>query len=377
MDQENNYNDDIIFSILVCLPAVEARKLRLVCKSWYHIIKSPAFIQSHLRKAKYGLICNKENGIDNTVHDDKILIREFNEKSKTIWSSCNGLVLLAQNVQTVKKHFLLITNPSTQEVMKLPTPYDHRDKDYSHVFGITYVASVKKYVVVHYFILKKPHRQSLSYLSRQSLSYSSRQSLSYSSEFGCETLGLGDDKWKRVYFVHKHTGMEFFSSRKVIFINDVAHMVVLEGIQPYLISMNMIDTKHDRRRMPDNHKDLFEIGGVLSYARLCNDADFEIWSLGDFRKGDWVLHTRIKTGVNGFAGPVLATLENGKILIATYYDYAATRQADVCYFVYDIQLKKTTYLEYKPQQTGCRLLSHVDSLVSCIETYNQGETSAT
>ncbi|KAL5731777.1 hypothetical protein ACHQM5_004475 [Ranunculus cassubicifolius] len=361
MDQENNYNDDIIFSILVCLPAVEARKFRLVCKSWYHIIKSPAFIQAHLRKAKYGLICNKESGIDNTVHDNKILIREFNEKSKTIWSSCNGLVLLAQHVQTIKKHVLLITNPATQEVMKLPTPYDHRVKDYSHVFGITYVALVKKYVVVHYFILEKGHPQSPS----------------YSSEFVCETLGLGDDKWKRVYFDRKDTEMEFFSSRKVTFINDVAHMVVLEGITPYLISMNMIDTKHDRRRMPDNHKDLFEIGGVLSYARVCNDADFEIWSLGDFRKGDWVLHTRIKTGVNGFAGPVLATLENGKILIATYYDYAATRQADVCYFVYDIQLKKTTYLEYKPQQTGCRLLSHVDSLVSCIETYNQGETSAT
>ncbi|KAL8513223.1 hypothetical protein ACS0TY_019433 [Phlomoides rotata] len=99
--------DELLFEILLRLsPQHIYYSSSLVCRKWYHMVRTKYFIHKHLEHASYGLLYKDEfgdvvfisaredgGGID-TYKLNYIDRHELNHKLiYTVWSSCNGLVL--------------------------------------------------------------------------------------------------------------------------------------------------------------------------------------------------------------------------------------------------------------------------------------------
>ncbi|KAL8486383.1 hypothetical protein ACS0TY_022725 [Phlomoides rotata] len=121
--------DELLFEILLRLPAQDIYyESRLVCRKWYHMMRTKDFIHQHLEHASYGLLYIDES------HDVVFIsAREGGEgmdtyklKFKTrcaVWCSCNGLMLEYQS-SFEKNIYYYVINISTDQAFRLPLlPY--------------------------------------------------------------------------------------------------------------------------------------------------------------------------------------------------------------------------------------------------------------
>ncbi|CAN6339100.1 unnamed protein product [Urochloa humidicola] len=57
---------DVLYDILLCLPAKELCRLRLVCQSWRSLTSDPLFAKAHLRSAHTPSLSTNAAGMSST-----------------------------------------------------------------------------------------------------------------------------------------------------------------------------------------------------------------------------------------------------------------------------------------------------------------------
>ncbi|KAH6832708.1 hypothetical protein C2S53_015752 [Perilla frutescens var. hirtella] len=118
--------DELLFHILVRLQADYLYdRARLVCRRWYHLIHSHAFVNTHLQHSAYGLLlCFREWGghpIFVTATQGRIQTSEFSYKCRShLWGSFNGLAMEMQ-FSNREGYFVHIINPATKQGFDLPS----------------------------------------------------------------------------------------------------------------------------------------------------------------------------------------------------------------------------------------------------------------
>lgn len=167
---------DLIFKILLLLPAKDLLKLTLVCKTWRTLINSPNFIEAHTTRCETVVTFLKQfseshpntfnidaNNNQFTLFDPnppqkqklQIYLMEFKHKTATITdpnisgfreilATCNGLILATNKTGT-----LLILNPTTRKLLQLKsgTIVPNRNESYGFVF----TPKTQQYKAVHVF----------------------------------------------------------------------------------------------------------------------------------------------------------------------------------------------------------------------------------
>ncbi|KAK1406724.1 hypothetical protein QVD17_38332 [Tagetes erecta] len=109
---------DLVEQILVGLDVEDVIQCKSVCKSWQSLISTPRFVKAHLNRAYTNDRNNPQLGhrriyFSGIRHED----HRFFFNITHVVGSCNGL--LCVSTKNVK---FLVTNPSTREHKKLPTP---------------------------------------------------------------------------------------------------------------------------------------------------------------------------------------------------------------------------------------------------------------
>ncbi|XP_058215100.1 putative F-box/kelch-repeat protein At3g17540 [Rhododendron vialii] len=130
MSGESSLPDELIFDILVCLPAyVLYKSTRYVCWQWYEIIHDPLFCKEQLLRSSSSLLMQYSY----TPHTGEFA--EFGEMSATaieinfmfpnrVLSTCNGLVLFCNPHDPSTLH---VANPLTKQTVTVPPFKCHPD----------------------------------------------------------------------------------------------------------------------------------------------------------------------------------------------------------------------------------------------------------
>ncbi|KAH6831935.1 hypothetical protein C2S53_012810 [Perilla frutescens var. hirtella] len=149
--------DELLFHILVRLQAdYLCDRARLVCRRWYHIIHSHAFVSTHLQHSTYGLLLSSIYGGDHpifvTVTEGRIQTFEFSYKCrKYLMGSCNGL---AMGINHNGWAFVHIINPATKQPFVLPS--FSGQIVYNMPAGIAYAATSMEYKVAVSYMAHMP-----------------------------------------------------------------------------------------------------------------------------------------------------------------------------------------------------------------------------
>ena len=119
---------EIIANILVCLPVKSLKRFQCVCKQWNNLIKTPSFIQHHLRHSTHH---NSSLVLGPAYSNDYHLLsfycdlkfREFENfpcslRGLCLVGSSNGLLCFVEWNQ--RPSTLLLWNPATREERQIP-----------------------------------------------------------------------------------------------------------------------------------------------------------------------------------------------------------------------------------------------------------------
>ncbi|XP_059317549.1 F-box protein At5g07610-like [Lycium ferocissimum] len=148
-------NADLLYEILLCLPARSLIRFSIVCKLWFSIITSMQFRLSHCRTLAfsnalplsgiyfYNCLTNLQK-IESLALADNVtslpplqFLDQFNLSIGSaddvtefkVTQSCNGLLMciftVRSHVGTIKRG--IVYNPANKEVLLLPTPYKKYD----------------------------------------------------------------------------------------------------------------------------------------------------------------------------------------------------------------------------------------------------------
>ncbi|XP_010277838.1 PREDICTED: F-box protein At3g07870-like [Nelumbo nucifera] len=340
-----NVPEEIIFLILVNIPAHVLYGLRPVCKLWTKLISEPSFIDQHLSRSESALLGQyrdptKEWYILSTAclekKGEKFRVRDLSIDLPyrfRICASCNGLILLDDIHH--QSGDLFVGNPITKECVKIPANDRLSNSSYSFRYGFTFHPVTRDYKVL-IFHMNKDFRM-------------------------CEILTLGSATWRHV------TVLEEFYPRtnEHISTKGFLHYLTnsLEEDKDYMCSIDTADETFHRTPLPvcGRQDRLLECGGFLAFAtRVDSTAQFDIWVLKDFCGGGWVKqHTVVLEGVKFARKRSLSviypvgSLKDGKIIVFT---------DTISFYAADVELKIVKRIW---KLRFAKLLPHVNSLVSC------------
>ncbi|XP_057785367.1 uncharacterized protein LOC131002885 [Salvia miltiorrhiza] len=186
---------DLLFEILLRLPANHLyERARLVCRRWYHIIHSHAFINAQMHGATYGLLLSPI--YDNTPlyvtadAEGGIHIYELTYIFKLgVLATCNGLVLELEDT-CFRLPRLVIVNPATKKSLFLP-PFP-RGVRYRFFCSLAYSAASLAYKVI------------APYTVRDCAPYTFPDwPLRLDTDYGLDVLTVGvDESWRHVEVHH-------------------------------------------------------------------------------------------------------------------------------------------------------------------------------
>ncbi|XP_071708383.1 F-box/kelch-repeat protein At3g06240-like [Rutidosis leptorrhynchoides] len=132
---------DVVEQILVKLDVKDLIRCKSVCKSWHSLISSDRFINYHLNRSYKNDLNNYAIGHRRILAPHTLLLE------LSMIGSSNGLVCIYQQFDGQ----LLVANPSTREVKKLP----ELRLDISECWGFGYDSSTKDYkIIVGFWRLK-------------------------------------------------------------------------------------------------------------------------------------------------------------------------------------------------------------------------------
>ncbi|KAK4722935.1 hypothetical protein R3W88_013168 [Solanum pinnatisectum] len=150
-DYVANFPEDIVNEILLRCPVRSLLRFKCACKNWYALIKTPKFIQQHLKKNRSPLqllIYNIDDAFDDSC--PMTLIPEENSQMflgmKYVVGYVDGLFLMEGEINSAT--CCALWNPATREVRSLhvPSPITY----YSPNFGLGIDPLTNDYKVVYF-----------------------------------------------------------------------------------------------------------------------------------------------------------------------------------------------------------------------------------
>ncbi|XP_024992097.1 putative F-box/LRR-repeat/kelch-repeat protein At1g11620 [Cynara cardunculus var. scolymus] len=309
---------DLIFKILLLLPAKDLLRLSFVCKTWRRLINSPNFVEAHMSRCETVLTFLKHvsQPHPNTFSIDtknpqftlfeqpssrkrklQIYLMEFKDGNGKIsdpnicgfgeiLATCDGLVLARNRTGS-----LLILNPTTRKLLPLKsgTIAPHREESYGFVFS----DRAHEYKAVHVFRDESGHTDS-------------------------EILSLRTMSWRGGSVPSFGLFRDF--NHKAVAASGVLYWLPGTHNANYLVSMDIFDEKFVTKDLPVNSSGmndrLIENGGMLNFVAQMTVYRIQLWTL---KRNDcdeeWVKRYTINMDydITGLV-PVFMT-KNGRCLI--------------------------------------------------------------
>lgn len=368
---------DCIFNIIVRLPLESLLASRFVCKSWYGIVNSPAFIDTHLQRSNIGLIyltpavkghLSSDVGtasgsstmkIDFNVDakvleldsipvlhwhlfnprtqyqikyleikDAKSTIKEYNATcTGHIKAACNGLIVL-ENL--VKGRGLNIMNPVTRELKTIPLGTmcsSHRES-----YGLAFCHESSRYKLVHLF------QDDSQYI-------------------GCEIMTIGSEPW-RVVDGPPHGIMGWLGYQPVFAIGAL-HWVPRVDHNEYIVSMSLNDEKFKIITLPNTggiHDRILEMGGILGFVSHHSANQIDVWILKSLGGEGWAKQHSITMDCKRNMVPLYCVRAGGELVFKNDNDL----------YAYDHHLQLMRKIDVNNEwcySPGC-YFPHVNSLIS-------------
>ncbi|KAL5721800.1 hypothetical protein ACHQM5_005398 [Ranunculus cassubicifolius] len=399
--------EDIIFEILLRIPADILNCMRLVCRTWSVLILSQNFVNTHLLRSDPGIvILEKDNESDKfechfmDVENGQVIKQDlsFTCSQHVLLGICNGLLFIGNADPHLGFHDLRVVNLATKKSIALPTqtyptsstsfslysvsatkkstrlpahpdttsstPPLERYNAGSVTCGLTFVPSTNEY------------KASIN-LFRESLGRGEVSSL-------CESriLTLGTNTWRELFFPLEGscaTHMQFGSS---ISVGGVLHFrgisVDSKGLY-HLMSLDLASEKLEKTHLPDDvqvpnflrvlPRFLFEMGGFLSLVDYeVNTGKWDIWELKDFYRKDWVKtysfcieNYKSRFCRYGYLFRPTLSLKNGKLIVFMHYSFW---QDPMCLYAYDIEKQELKMLGNVETNRLNQYSPHLKSLAS-------------
>ncbi|KAH6776650.1 hypothetical protein C2S52_014211 [Perilla frutescens var. hirtella] len=290
--------DELLFKILILLPAQSLFRLQFVCKKWFEIINSSIFIRCHAQQSETVLICRKltlsEENSRPYFHfmDLDRGGNRFMESSSMelfdILASCDGLIL----VRFGKRKKLMIMNPTTRSQVVLP------EEKKRHIvfksFGIVYSNEAKTYSVVHLYFEKF-------------------------GRAGCEILCICTRQWKSI----EAPPFELVRGMTEIPVTVGESLYWMDRPCSYYLTMSLHDEKFVCREFPVSRTaywdKLMEMEGrQLGFVNHVEIDVLQVWILmdeGGLMKEKWVKMYSLNLGMDvTFYIPICST-RNGKEMV--------------------------------------------------------------
>ncbi|XP_020255150.1 F-box/LRR-repeat/kelch-repeat protein At2g27520-like [Asparagus officinalis] len=338
----SNFGNDLIFNILVWIPAVILHgRLRCVCKQWLHMIRDPVFVQAHLAKAKSkpSLYCAARYQPHNFRY---LVIDEDQDVPPTVQTpimmlaSCDGLVLVADSWRA---RSLAVVNPITRKCLQLPyfsNGYPSKTRG-----GIVFDCQRKEYKVVVFY------------------------SFSVCQPFQCKILTpkSGDQMaWRRVDCPFQR--FEWF--KPPVDANGALYWSDYD--RRHLISMEVVSDIAEFRRIemptaygPLGHPQLIKMGDKLSVS-ITDETSYHTLLLDDDRSREQILWSRKQTfplDSRHKDAVIIGSLRDGNVIILKFggtWDFMAIdhvgNKGERCSMMDD------------DQSILCSTVVHVNSLTS-------------
>ncbi|KAI3732112.1 hypothetical protein L1987_63309 [Smallanthus sonchifolius] len=350
---------DLIFKILLLLPAKDLLRLSLVCKAWHRLINSPNFVDAHMGRCEPVLTFVKHlsesrpnafsidanNGpftlfepSSSTKRNRHIYLMEFKDKTSKICdlnmcgfgdilAACDGL-LLATN----KSGTLLVLNPTTRKLLSVKpgTMVPPRDESYGFVFS----HHTREYKVVHLLRDDSGHIDS-------------------------EILSLKTMLWKGCTVPSFGLFRDF--NHKPVAASGVLYWLPGDHDVNHFVSMDIHDETFVRKTLPVNstglNDRLMENRGLLNFVAQMTVYRIQVWTLKtDECAGQWVKRYTVNVDydITGLV-PVFMT-RNGRYMIFKLLKEAV--------YEYDVEEEEMEKVSVDGNLSFKMAFPHLNSLVS-------------
>ncbi|XP_052173456.1 putative F-box/kelch-repeat protein At3g17280 [Diospyros lotus] len=354
---------DLVFKILLLLPAESLHRSTFVCKAWFNLIKSSNFIEAQIPlsetvfifletisqrrpktfyiESKLGLSQDPEqysifitrqpyrsylNFLE--IQDGKGKVNKSSVSGfKVVLATCNGLILATCE----QNGGLLVMNPVTRKLIAIPLgTIVPRSESYGFIFSHL----TREYKVVHLFRDESRH-------------------------IGCEILSLSTRKWRGV------DGPSFGLFRRFHY-SPVAAIGALHWLPDKhgcrdLVSMSFDDEKFHTTNLPlpsSVNDRLVEIGGFLGFVARVGLNKIEVWVLKGLQGESWVKRHIITSDIQDLAP--LSTLQHGREMV-----FKGSRDSSFCTYNFESREMKKVEMETETVHGSRRsYLPHVNTLAS-------------
>ncbi|XP_057775993.1 putative F-box protein At3g52320 [Salvia miltiorrhiza] len=267
---------ELLFEILLRVPADHLyERARLVCRRWYHIIHSHAFINAQMHGATYGLLLSpvKYNTLPLYVTADAyggIHTSELNHISKLgVLATCNGLILEMKE-KGYRLPRLVIVNPATKQSFLLP-PLPTGVAYSLDQYGFAYSAASLAYkVIAPYTVRHSP--------------------LDLEIDYGLRVLTVGvDESWRQVEIHHlpDHVRPLFFK-RGPVTSEGFLHWGRGKCCATLDVETEIITLSEAPGQYHESRYKYLSTGRCLSVLAACGYLSWEVWEMkaetGEWRK---------------------------------------------------------------------------------------------
>ncbi|KAH6765160.1 hypothetical protein C2S51_016409 [Perilla frutescens var. frutescens] len=297
-------------------------RLQFLCKKWFNLINTSAFIRRHAQQSETVLICKKLTllaspaslqpksyfqFLDLNGGDSKFIESSPSPvESVHIQASCDGLILATEG----NRQGLMLMNPVTRKHAILPLCQNHSLNVES--FGISFCKESKTYKVVHLF------RENSGYV-------------------GCEILNVCSRKWTRTE--RPCSDFLMYIRDAPVSIDGSFYWMPNEARHDHFVSMSLKDETFVAKKLPVRFvcKDrLMEIEGNLGFVTHAQPGVLQVWVL---MRENWM--NRYTIDVNNFdvAYPIpICCSRNGKDLVL-----GGSLRSDMYVYSFENKVVKSSY----------------------------------
>ncbi|XP_057785373.1 uncharacterized protein LOC131002896 [Salvia miltiorrhiza] len=269
---------DLLFEILLRLPADHLyERARLVCRRWYHIVHSHAFINAQMHGATYGLLLsppteNKSLPIyvtadaDGGIHTSELTyLFEIG-----ILATCNGLILeMKDNPYDLRR--LVIVNRVTKQSFLLP-PFPKDVSYHQYYSSLAYSAASLAYKVI------APATNRLGFPRLQ-------------TDYDLDVFTVGvDESWRHVEVHHlpDHVWRFCFDDKAPLTSEGFLHWARGRYCATMDVETEIITLSEAPYEYHESKYKYLSTGRCLSLLVACGDLSWEVWEMkaetGEWRK---------------------------------------------------------------------------------------------
>ncbi|XP_074335997.1 F-box/kelch-repeat protein At3g23880-like [Apium graveolens] len=315
--------EDIIFKILLLLPAKSLLRFTAVCKLWQSIISNPQFIYTHLansrnKQARVGILATRVDScssIDIIDHEELITkiplppqCHRMIRYART--SSCNGLVCLDNGNSDI----LHVWNPLTRQFKKISIPKGECSfTRCAFALGFGYDSISDDYKILR--MVKFGH-----------------------GVIEAQLFSFNTDCWKKIQIpktiqslLGLYSNFDWVQFRTGVFYMDGSNELISLDLHNEVFGVHPYPLQHKKRSHALNFQD-----SVAMIFESIGDAAVTLWTLDDFGGGKMSWIKSLKLEANPKINWVYFVLGVGQILAhdmdigCFFYDYKKQTTKEVC-----------------------------------------------